>query len=119
LTYTKSGLNFLVRVGGLRSCRRGFNRRVRKGVANSDFVLRTPTKETGFLLNLSSVTQYFRKNPVSEILINDCARARHENARARRENARDRRENARARHENARVLRENDCARAAPKPNSD
>jgi len=119
LTYTKSGLNFLVRVGGLRWCRRGFNRRVRKGVANSDFVLRTPTKETGFLLNLSSVTQYFRKNPVSEILINDCARARHENARARHENARDHHENARGPHENARALHENDCARAARKPNSD
>lgn len=80
---------------------------------------RTPTKETGFLLNLSSSTQYCRKNPVSKILINDCARVRHENenARALHENARAR-ENARAPHENGRALHENDCARDAP-PNSD
>jgi hypothetical protein len=58
------------------------NSRIFKGLNSLiNLDLPTPTKETGFLLNLSSSTQYCRKNPVSQILINDCARDRRENAR--------------------------------------
>lgn len=59
-------------------------------------------KETGFLLNLSSSTQYYRKNPVSQILINDCGRAHHDYARDPHENARDHHDYDHDRYENVR-----------------
>lgn len=59
-------------------------------------------KKPGFSLNLPFPCSIIAKNPVSQILINDCVRGHHDYARDRHENAHDPHDYAHDRYENVR-----------------